>query len=54
MLVITGKGDRNGYSIRSELMNGINIPEISSYIIYILEAQRRWRFLSDIKTEILN
>jgi DNA-nicking Smr family endonuclease len=38
MLVITGKGDRNGYSIRSELMKWINIPEISSYIIYISEA----------------
>ena len=39
MLVIIGKGDR---SIRSKLMNGINIPEISSYIIYISEAQSRW------------
>lgn len=41
MLVITGKGDRNRYSIRSELIKWINTPEISSYIIYISEAHNK-------------
>ena len=41
MLVITGKGDRSGYSIRSQLMKWVNIPEISSYIIYMSEAHQK-------------
>ncbi len=41
MLVITGKGDKNSHSIRSQLLRWVNIPEISSYIIYISEAHRK-------------
>ena len=38
MLVITGKGNRNEASIRNQLMNWVNLPEISSNIIYITHA----------------
>lgn len=38
MLIITGKGNREGRSIRSELMYWINLPEISGHIVYITHA----------------
>ena len=41
LLVITGKGDKNSYSIRSQLLKWVNIPEISSYIIYMSEAHKK-------------
>ncbi len=41
ILVITGKGDSSGYSIRSQLLKWVNIPEVSSYIIYISEAHNK-------------
>ncbi len=41
MLVITGKGDREKSSIRSELMHWVNLPEISSHIVYITHASQR-------------
>lgn len=41
ILVITGKGEKNGRSIRSELIKWINIPKISSYILYVAEADKK-------------
>jgi DNA-nicking Smr family endonuclease len=38
MLIITGKGSKEGNSIRSQLMNWVNLPEISGHIIYITHA----------------
>lgn len=40
LLVITGKGDISGNSIRSNLLKWVNIPEISSYIIYMSHAHK--------------
>jgi DNA-nicking Smr family endonuclease len=40
LLVITGKGDMGGKSIRSSLLKWVNIPEISSYIIYMSHADK--------------
>ncbi len=41
MLVITGKGSRDKSSIRSELMHWVNLPEISSHIIYITHSMQQ-------------
>jgi len=41
ILIITGKGNRYGRSIRADLMKWINIPEISSHILYISEAHNK-------------
>lgn len=40
MLVITGKGNKDQYTIRNQLMHWVNIPKISSNILYITHANR--------------
>jgi DNA-nicking Smr family endonuclease len=40
MLVITGKGDKDQYTIRNQLMHWVNIPKISSNILHITHANQ--------------
>ncbi len=40
MLVITGKGDKDQYTIRNQLLHWVNIPQISSNIQYITHANQ--------------
>ena len=41
MLVITGKGDREKLTIRNQLMHWVNIPEISSNILYVTHTPQK-------------